>query len=255
MAMAYTNIMNNISKVNKPVHVQIPYTKYLQGNTLIKSKPWFTSKRVITNLRCEKHDNKIHSHEKYSLKTKLPTKSNHNPHVHTIIYKRLFDVFTKLIDPLMSPKDMYHELCTLLNKNIDLLKSITPHHKKLLNDIVNNSQSTTFPDLSYTNTKYMLFWSNIFNSKIYVVHNSTYKVYGESVSNSLVLRVIDDGFEYINASFITYQLKHNLIEYVDTSNLKSKSMEALRHICKLYKIDNPSTFKKAQLITAIEKIV
>ena len=102
----------------------------------------------------------------------------------------------------------------------------------------------------------MLFWSNLFNAKIYIIEGSMYKVYGDSAKGaSIIIRVINDKFEYINGSFMDYQLKHNLYEYIDTSNLQLKTISHLQKICKIYKIDITDEIKKKELILKIKEKV
>lgn len=243
--MSYTNVLRTLSQINKPVFTQITSNKFAQGNAYVKIEPWFNT-----------DDN--YKVPAVKLSTKKPLRQSvvtTTQQVKKVMHKRLFHVFTRLIDPLSHPKEMFSDLCTQLNRNVDLLKTITPHHKKLLNDIVLSSESTTYPDLSYTNSKYMMFWAQLLNSKIYVVDGSMYKVYGDATNAlSIVIRVVDNEFEYVNTNFIEYQLEHNLIEYIDTSNLKSKSLDELRRICKVYKIDCNRS-KKSDIIEKIEKIV
>ncbi len=243
--MAYTNVLRTLSQINKPVFTQISSNKFAQGNEYVKIEPWFSSKdvqRTISTVQL--------------CTSKPPNKARVvAPPVKTIMHRRLFDVFARLIDPLAHPKETFADLCAQLNRNVDLLKTVTPHHKKLLNDIVHHSQSTCLPDMSYTNSKYMLFWAQLLNSKIYVVDGSMYKVYGEPTNmRSIILRVVDDQFEYVNTSFLEYQLSHNLMEYVDTRNLKSKSLDELKKICKVYKIDC-NRLKKSDIVDKIEKIM
>lgn len=244
--MAYINVLLTLSQINKPVFTQIASNKFAQGNEYVKVAPWFNCR----------DDNRTSSVVKLCATTKLPKKVTVSaPPVKKIIHKRLFDVFAKLIDPLTHPKEMFSDLCTQLNRNVDLLKTVTPHHKKLLNDIVLNAESTCLPDLSYTNTKYMAFWAQLLNSKIYVVNGSMYKVYGDTTNTrSVILRVVDDQFEYVNSSFMEYQLEHNLMEFVDTRNLKSKSLDELKKICKVYKIEC-NRLKKIEIIEKIERIM
>lgn len=243
--MSYTNILRTLSQINKPVFTQITSNKFAQGNVYVKIEPWF-SKHERGNPAPVKTGTK---------KPPRPSVALPTPHVKKVVHKRLFHVFAKLIDPLSHPKEMFSDLCTQLNRNVDLLKTITPHHKKLLNDIVLNCESTAYPDMSYTNSKYMLFWAELLNSRIYVVDGSMYKVYGGTTNAlSIVLRVVDNEFEYVNTNFIEYQLEHNLMEYVDLRNLKSKSLDELKKICKVYKIDC-NRLKKSEIVEKIDRIV
>lgn len=235
--MNYKNILQILCKIDTPIYVPINANSYIQGNKVIDDTPWFHSINKKEKKTYEKKHQSIQKEE-------------------VIVYARLFEVFVKLINPLATPKDVINELCPLLQKNINLLKTITPHYKKFMNEIIMNAQSTVVPDTSFTSSKYMLFWSNLFNAKIYIIEGSMYKVYGDSAKGaSIIIRVINDKFEYINGSFMDYQLKHNLYEYIDTSNLQSKTISHLQKICKIYKIDITDEIKKKELILKIKEKV
>lgn len=235
--MNYKNILQLLCKIDTTIYVPINANSYTQGNKVIDETPWF-------NYIINKKEKTIYEKKVQSSVQKEDV----------IVFTRLFEVFVKLINPLATPKDVINELCPLLQKNINLLKTITPHYKKFMNEIIMNAQSTTVPDTSYTSSKYMLFWSNLFNAKIYIIEGSMYKVHGDSTkSASIMIRVINDKFEYINGNFMEYQLKHNLYEYIDTSNLQSKTVPYLHKICKIYKIDFTDEVKKKELISKIEE--
>jgi hypothetical protein len=233
--MNYKHILQILCKIDTPIYVPINANSYIQGNKVIDDTPWFHSIKKREKKPYEKKQQSVQKEE-------------------VIVFTRLFEVFVKLINPLATSKDVINELCPLLQKNINLLKTITPHYKKFMNEIIMNAQSTVVPDTSFTSPKYMLFWSNLFNAKIYIIEGSMYKVYGDSTkSASIIIRVVNHKFEYINGSFMDFQLKHNVYEYIDTSNLQSKTIAYLHKICKIYKIDITDEQKKKDLISKIEE--
>ena len=234
--MSYMSTVSYFSTIQHNIFSTIHDTKYTHKSNYEKVTPWYT------------------------LDMKLFPKTKDNT-VPTIIYhKKLHNLFFMLIDPLKSRDEMTTEFFILLDKHKDLLREITPHYKKLQRDIL-NYMSNQGNDSSYTNEKFMCFWTSLLNSRIIFVENKSFKRFEPSCDNAqtteFIIRMSEDGFEYINRTLSDF-LKMSatpLYEKVDTTKLNLKTMDELKILSMRYNIQLPSKLKKAELIQKICEVL
>ena len=225
------------------------------------SDAWFTLPPSYTKLPARSKDTttKKNGLTEYPAKA-APSKSNGSkpthtkPPVttHTITHARLFETFMMLIDPLMTKKDFYDQMCSCLNSHPTLLKTVSHQHKRLQREILQYIEYSNGEDTSYLNKPYILFWCNLFNSNIYMVHKNQYQKFGTFTNGrSIVIKREDGRFEYVNDRFEAYCLNVKLYEAIDVSTLASKKKDDLLAIAKTYKIQIEPKMTKIDILLAI----
>ena len=183
----------------------------------------------------------------------------------TVYHKRIHEIFFMLADPIKKTDEMITEFSMLLDKNKELLKNISPHHKKLQSDIIAYITNKSKRDTSYLNEKNMLFWSHLFDSNIYIIDGNFYKKYSPSTATSkdILIRFSEQenrgetttNFEYINSSFESFTKEVGLYPKVDVTKLHTKTMEELKSLCTVHKVDLGLKMKKAEIVVELTKVL
>ena len=175
-----------------------------------------------------------------------------------IYHKRLHELFFMLIDPLKTTNDASTDLFDLIEKHKDLLKELTPHHKKLQRDIVMYI-SNKGEDTSYTNEKCMRFWASLLNSRIVFIERNFYKIYSPSVidtnTKEFIIGVSEEGFEYIDKTMLDYSKNITIYERIDSTKLHTKSIEELKCLCDVHKIIIPAKIKKSDIVSKLIEVL
>lgn len=228
--MDYMSTLEYLTNIEHNLYHSIIDSKFIQTKELVTLTSWF------------KYDKKP--------KKQLSIVMYHNT---------LHELFFMLIDPIQKTADMITKMNSLLDTHKDLLKTITHHYKKLASVIVSylSATSTDDDDTSYTNEKYISFWCNIMNSNIYIIQNTSYTKYEPSdVSNTdIIIKVCDGKFEYINANFNEYMIKHNLHPSIDVSKLHTYTIDHLKKICTNCRIQVEPKIKKPELIRMLQQVL
>lgn len=241
--MTYISTIQYLSNIEHKFFHSFNESSLIQATPYHKPKKWFT---FVTK-------GSANISERY-------TSSPSNKYVadKVIYHKKLHEMFFRLIDPLKTYDEMITQLCTLLDTHTRLLKEITPHYKKLQSTISSYITDKTPSDLSYINEKYMMFWSRLLQSNVYIIKTNSFKVYkySEKCNKDILIKISEDGeFEYINNNLNEYMKTHTLFEKVDCSKLGSKTIEELRKICSDMKIEIGLNKKKKDLIQSISEVL
>lgn len=183
----------------------------------------------------------------------------------TVYHRRIHEIFFMLADPIKGMDEMVTEFSVLLDKNKDMLKKISPHHKKLQSDIIAYITNKSKRDTSYLNEKNMLFWSHLFDSNIYIIERNFYKKYSPSTptDKDILIRFSEQenrgemltNFEYISTTFETFTKTNDLYPKVDVTKLNNKTIEELRSLCTMHKIDLGIKKKKSEIVVELTKVL
>lgn len=232
--MDYMSTLQYLSTIEQKLFFSFNHSKYLQNNEYIKIQPWFNyDKKGIKQVK------------------KVP------PPKQVLYHKKLHNLFFMLIDPLVSKDDMITNMNLLLDTNRELLKCITPHYKKLQAVINSYLTSTNGVDLSYENEKYLLFWSNLLCSNLYIITGNSFMVYNPLVEtqNDILIRIIKDDFEYINLKFNDYCKSNTMFPKINVNKLNSKTIAELKKLCNDCKLELDPKMKKSQLIQELQQVL
>lgn len=191
--------------------------------------------------------------------------SSKKPISKTILYnKKLHHIFFMLMDPLKSIDEMIQDMTNLLGENKSMLKEITPHYKKLYETIIMLiSDNKNDIDLSYTNEKYMKFWSHLLHANIYIIMNhELYYVYNKNTQQNndqnstkdIIIRYSKEvqSFEYISGSFQEYSEKASDLVHTSIFSLQKISIGELRGIySRIFQTETSSNLKRNEIIKNI----
>jgi hypothetical protein len=187
-------------------------------------------------------------------------------HQRCVKFDRLCTVFMKLIDPLYvtNDADTHETFHKLVDKYNQLLKTITCKHKQLLSRIHHYTDTTcNAPDTSYNDKDYLMFWSKLLNTDIYIVCDGIYDEYTHTSSiKFIVIKVYVSSkrlFELVDCNgstdFETFNKQHHFKRRVDIKKISTMKKNELQSICDDYDIVYNSTMNKQTLIDLIKETI
>lgn len=260
--MNYMGTLRYLVNIEHKLFSSISDSRFVQTNELPVIYSWYSS--------IQSKGNHTQPHKEVSFQAKQPQPhkvvasfqaKQPQPHkvvVTTIYHKSVHELFFMLIDPLCRKDEMITRFNELIDSNMYLLKEITPHYKKLCLNINTYMSSKSQCDTSYSNSKYMLFWSNLMNSNIYVVNGKSYKAYHplDVSQKDIIFKIHDDKFEYINMNFEQYAI-HNQPIYpsIDITRLNTYTIPQLKNLCLQCKLDFQPNIKKACIISLLYEVL
>lgn len=231
--MDYMGTLKYLSNIEHKFFHSVVESRFVQNNNITNKMRWY------------KYNN-----------TTQPKKTSCAKKV--IYHNKLHEIFFKLIDPLLGTDEMTIKLNMLMNTHKDLLKTITPHHKKLTATINAYITSTDECDMSYVNEKYMLFWSNLLNANLYIIKGKSYTTYKPNTTTckEIIIKVHNENFEYVNMSFNEFRTSNKpLFPSVDVSKLNTYTIAELKNICINCEIKLDPKVKKTEIIQIVREVL